>query len=385
MTSRPAIPLLLIVALASAATAQTAAPAGPADISSNIASLGSLDYPVRTKAARLLRRAPQSEVVPALVAAVRNERADEYVRYRAFVLLTAFDDPGTPALVGDMLRDPNDRVRETAYRWLEQHPDPQLTNTLLGMLQTEQAEFVRPALIDALAALGTDIQVQRALIAEIDRGLDLFRSAVIDSLGRHKATYAVPAIAAIAHAEGPLQGDAMLALGRIGGDTAAAALADLGSVPGDLAPTLRAARCLVGVSCADAVEALRSAAMSPRATPAAAQTAIEALGDIGEGGHDDALNAIVQVSDTQPLHDASSVALGAAAIRRPEQMLAWLGMLPDAPRAKVLGLLKDGFDTLEADFGKEQFFAATRATYWKAPDGAPVRALTASIIERLEF
>ena len=386
MTSRLAIPLLLIVALASAATAQTtAAPAGSGDISSNIASLGSLDYPVRTKAARLLRRAPQNVVVPALEAAVRNDQADEYVRYRAFVLLTAFDDPGTPALVRDILHDRNDRVRETAYKWLDQHPDPQLANALLGTLQTEQAEFVRPALIDALAALGSDVQVQRALIGEIDRGLDLFRSAVIDALGRHKATYAVPAIAAIAHAEGPLQGDAILALGRIGGDTAAAALADPGSIPGDLAPTLSAARCLVGVSCTDAIDSLRSAAGSPRATRAAAQAAIDALGDAAEGGHDDALNAIVQISDTQPLHDAAAVAVGAVSIRRPEQVLAWLGMLPDAPRAKALGLLKDGFDSLEEDFGKEQFFAATRAAYWKAPDGAPTRALTASIIERLEF
>ena len=68
----------------------------------------------------------------------------------------------------------------------------------------------------ALAALGSDPQVQRALIAEAGRGLDFFRSAVIEALGEHRAAYAVDAIAAVAKLDGPLQDDAVLALGRIG-------------------------------------------------------------------------------------------------------------------------------------------------------------------------
>jgi hypothetical protein len=55
-----------------------------------------------------------------------------------------------------------------------------MTSTLLAALQTETAEFVRPALIAALAAVGQDPQVQRALLGEVGRGLDFFRSAVID-------------------------------------------------------------------------------------------------------------------------------------------------------------------------------------------------------------
>ena len=171
------------------ARAQTTATTG--SLQQNIANLGALDYSVRMHAARLIRRRPGSDAVPALVEAVRRD-PNEFVRYRALVLLTAFNDPGTPGLMRDMMRDRNDRVREVVYKWLERHPDPQVAPFLVGLLQTEQAEFVRPALVGALAALGTET-VQRPMIAETTRGMDFFRSAVIESLGRHRAAYALDA------------------------------------------------------------------------------------------------------------------------------------------------------------------------------------------------
>jgi HEAT repeat protein len=132
------------------------------------------------------------------------------------VLLTAFNDRGTGELMKSLLTDRNDRIREVAYRWFAQHPDPAMGPTLVAALQTELAEFVRPALVSALAALGNDPQVQRALISEAGRGLDFFRIAVIEALGERQAKYAADAILEVAKVDGPLQDDAVLALARIG-------------------------------------------------------------------------------------------------------------------------------------------------------------------------
>lgn len=385
--TRFALPLLLFVSLAvpAAARPQAAPATDAAAIPSNIISLGSLDYPVRTRAARLLRRAPENEVVPALVAAVRDAHTDEYVRFRAFVLLTSFNAAATPELARVVLRDRNDRLRETAYKWLEQHPDPQLTPTLLAALQTEQAEFVRPALEGALAALGSDPEVQRALVAEAGRGLDVFRSAVIDALGRHHATYAVDALAAVAREEGPLQGDAILALGRIGGDAARAVLAQL--MPrGEAAVTLQAAQCLVAAeTCPAQIDALKATAAGAFVRASVAQAAVGGLGTLAEAGHGDATKAIVELSMTPALHDATAFVFGAVALRAPDRMLAWLGGVAAPVYPQAVDLLKDGFESLEEDYAKEQFFAAARAAYWKAPENSPARTSAASIIERLEF
>lgn len=63
-----------------------------AQLRAAIDKLGDLDYDTRTAAARTIRRAPADQAVPALLAAVR-EHADGYVRFRALVLLTGFNDP----------------------------------------------------------------------------------------------------------------------------------------------------------------------------------------------------------------------------------------------------------------------------------------------------
>ena len=98
---------------------------------------------------------------------------------------------------------------------------------LLAALDKEQAEFVRPALIRALAAHGDDARVQPVLVREAGRGEDFFRSAVIEALGDYKAKYAFDALNAIAKLDGPLQDDAALALGKIGDQRALETLAGL--------------------------------------------------------------------------------------------------------------------------------------------------------------
>jgi HEAT repeat protein len=159
--------LILLLSLLPGLTPEPQAqapPAAAAGLKQNIANLAALDFPVRMQAARLIRRTPETQAVPALAEAARRD-ANEFVRYRALVLLTAFNDRGTPALMSELIRDRNDRVREVAYRWLERNPNPQLTSSLLSSLQTEESEFVRPALVAALAALGTEVTVQRAMMS----------------------------------------------------------------------------------------------------------------------------------------------------------------------------------------------------------------------------
>ena len=163
----------------------------PVDLQTTISQLSSLDYPTRMNAARTIRRLPASEAVPALVTAVQKHR-DEFVRYRAFIVLSSFGDRGTGDLVRALLGDANDRLREAAYKWLEAHPDPSMVPALLNALQTEKAEFVRPAAVAAAAALGEDQRVQRALLGEIGRGMDFFRSAVIEASRRAAACGSAP-------------------------------------------------------------------------------------------------------------------------------------------------------------------------------------------------
>ena len=63
-----------------------------AQLQAAIAKLGDLDYATRTTASRTVRRTASAQAVPALLQAV-SEQADGYVRYRALILLTGFNDP----------------------------------------------------------------------------------------------------------------------------------------------------------------------------------------------------------------------------------------------------------------------------------------------------
>ena len=63
----------------------------PDAIKSSVDALGNLDFPTRMNAARALRRAPPAAVAPMLIEAVQSHN-DQFVRFRALVLLTAFND-----------------------------------------------------------------------------------------------------------------------------------------------------------------------------------------------------------------------------------------------------------------------------------------------------
>src|SRR5215216_1381340 len=157
------LPTVWILSCCSIARAQEPSapqPVSAAQLQAAIGKLGDLNYTVRTDASRMVRRSPAGQAVPALTEAVTNH-AVGYVRYRALVLLTGFNDPS-----------PNDRVRTVAYRFFERTPDAALAAQLLAALDKETAEFVRPALIRALAAQSSDPKVRQALLREVGRGED---------------------------------------------------------------------------------------------------------------------------------------------------------------------------------------------------------------------
>ena len=365
--------------------AQTPAAPAPGDIKQHIANLSSLDFPVRMHAARLIRRTPEAQAVPALVEAARRD-SNEFVRYRALILLTAFNDRGTRDLMRELIRDRNDRVREVAYKWLERNPEPQLATTLLASLEAEESEFVRPALVSALAALGSEASVQRALVGEIPRGLDFFRSAVIDALGRHRAAYAVDGIAATSRLEGPLQDDALLALGRIGGTRATTALDEFKSGTPEGTQMIRGVRCLIGEMCTENIAALVAAASSDEGRPSTVRGAIDALEAVAQDRNEGALAALIGLAARQSaLRERIAVAVASVALRQPDWVVERIGAADEPTRESIIAMLKDGFDSLDEDFNEEQFFAAVRAGYWRAGDGSSPRTLAATLIQRLEF
>ena len=113
--------------------------------------LGDLDFSSRMKAAQTVRRAPAAVASPALVEAV-SSHTDGYVRFKALVLLAGLNDPRAKPLMLDALRDPNDRLRATAYAYFEDHPSADALAFMLPAYEREQSEFVRPSLTRALAA-----------------------------------------------------------------------------------------------------------------------------------------------------------------------------------------------------------------------------------------
>jgi HEAT repeat protein len=383
--------LLCVLALGRAAAAQE--PAAPqnittAQLQAAIDKLGSLDYTTRTNASRVVRRTASTQAVPALLQAVADH-ADGYVRYRALVLLTGFNDPRTKDAMRESLASPNDRLRAVAYSFFEHNPDPSMIPQVLTALDKEQGEFVRPALVRALAALGTDPRVRQALTAQVTRGEDFFRSAVIEALGDYKAQYAIEPITAVAKLDGPLQDDAAVALGKIGDKRALETLAALQrTAPKPTQPSIAAAICLLGVNCESHVgylvdvlkfadknegfqEMLRGAAGGLSALAVAGRAeAAQALADVG-------------VPSKDPTRAPVALALATVALRNTPLMMALFEKT--ANRDGTLALVAEGFDMLEEDLDKERFFALTRRTYWESAQGSPRRALMQTLIGKLDF
>src|SRR6188768_1936464 len=246
--------LLAIALLAGAPSAaqsprDPAPPATPAQFKTVIDNLGKFDVLIRTSAARTVRRAPAAQAVPVLLEAAAGH-TDGYVRFRALVLLSGFNDPRAREVMSSALDDANDRLRTVAYAYFEHNPERGMSARLLAKLDKEEGEFVRPALTRALAAYGDEPLVQAALRGLVLRGQDLYRGAVIAALGDYNAVYALAPIIDVAKLDGPLQEDAILAMGKLGDKRALETLQGLQkSAPRVRQPAIAAAICLLAINC----------------------------------------------------------------------------------------------------------------------------------------
>ncbi len=372
----------------------------PAQLKGAIDKLGDLDYATRTGAARTIRRTTPSQAVPALIQAAA-EHADGYVRYRALVVLTGFNDPRTSDAMRAALASPNDRVRTVAYSFFEHHPDGALLDEFLAALEKEQGEFVRPTLVRAIAALCHSLaqrpglarndvsRAEQTLVREATRGEDFFRSAVVEALGDYKAAYAYDTLTTIAKLEGPLQDDAALALGKIGDKRALETLAGLQrSAPRQTQPIVAASICLLGINCDShqnyLVETLKFADKNI-GFQALLRGAATGLGALGVAGHAEAVDALIDIGtpSRDPTRAPVALALATVALRNTPLIMKTLEARQD--RDGALGLMAEGFDMLEEDLDKERFFTLARRTYWESPEGSPRRALMQTLIEKLDF
>lgn len=364
-------------------------PVSAADLQAAISKLGDLDYPTRMKAGRAIRRAPGATAVPLLLQAAR-EHEDGYIRFKALVLLIGFADPRTGDVMEEALDSPNDRLREVAYGYFEHEPAPRLTPRLLAGLDKETGEFVRPSLVRALAALApANPQVRDVLIRDAMRGQDYFRSSVIEALGDYKVAAALPRLVDIAKLEGPLQDDAVLALGKLGDRSAIAPLAELQRTsPQVLQPAVAAAICLLGQNCSSHLGFIQKTLGFAEDFPGyqdLIRSSASGLGAIGAGGNPDAVTLLLDVGipSEDPLRAPVALALGQVALRNTPVLLQVLQARKD--RDQAVSLLAEGFDMLEEDLEEERFFATVRRTYWAAPDKSGTRALCEYLITKLDF
>jgi HEAT repeat protein len=366
---------------------------GPQTVSADaiqaaIDSLGNLDFPTRVNASRTLRRAPAAEVAPALIRAVESHK-DQFARFRALVLLTGFDDARTAELVREIVNNPNDRLRTVAYMYYEHHPAASMIPPLLKALDREESEFVRPALVRALAAQGSDSRVRETLLVEVGRGQDFFRSAVIEALGDYRAAYAVEPLTVIARQAGPLQVDAVIALGKLKDQRAMETLAALQrSAPRESQPTIAAAICLLGVNCDSHVRYLVETlafAEDNAGHQELLRNTVAGLVALANSGNTQALAALFDrgVTSVDPPRAPMALGVGTVAIRNTRLLLSFLESYKEAEAA--IALIAEGFDMLEEDYSEESFFAAVRRGYWQAAEASPTRRVGQALIDKMEF
>lgn len=386
----PAFGLLVSLVICSSPFAQERGPvsASPQQIQDAIGKLGDFDYATRMGAARTLRRAPSAQAVPALLQAAA-EHADGFIRFRALTLLTGFNDPRTLDAMAEVMTSPNDRLREVAFAYFEQHPRPAMAPKLLAALEKEQGEFVRPALVRALAAIHKEPGVAAALIRDTRRGVDFFRSSVIEAIGDYKVAAAVPALIEVAKLDGPLQDDAATALGKIGDKNTLGVLGAMQqSAPKETQPAIAAAICLMGVNCSAHIGYLEKTLTYAETYPGYQELlrgAAAGLGQIAQQGNAEALRILfdVGIPSQDPVRAPVTLALGLVALRNTPLMLKTLEGRAD--QSGAVGILAEAFDMLEEDLEEERFFVAVRRTYWAAPDGSATRKLCEQLITKLDF
>jgi len=389
---RIAAALLAIVVFAGAesvAFTQQAAPPTAAEIQAAIDKLGSFDFPVRTAAAKLVRRSAADAAVPILAASARKH-ADEYVRYRALTLLAGFGGPVAAGVMADLKADPNDRVRMVTFGWFEHNPDAAVLPALLEAFARERSEFVRPALTRAIAAQSQDPRAREVLAPLVLRGDDFFRGSTIEALGEYGAAYALADIVTVAQRDGPLQEDAITAIGRIGDQSQVNTLVALQkSAPAHRQPSVAAALCLLGRACAETEAYLRQTvafASSNRGYQPLLRGAVHGLAMLALKDKAASWTALIDAGIAATDDDSRSpiaLGVGLVALRRPDLVLSAFEGRVDADRA--IELLRDAFDMLSEDFEEERFYVFVRKAFWAAPAESPRRRIAEALMVKLEF
>lgn len=386
------MPTLLVLAallLAQAAPQpQTAKGVTATEATAAIDRLSSLEFPIRMEAGRTIRRASAAAAVPLLTTAVSGHK-DGYVRFRALVLLSGFNDPGTSDVMTRMLADKNDRLRAVAYAFFEHNPDPAALPRLIAALPKEESEFVRPALTRAIAAHGTQKAAQEAMTRLVVSGQGFFRSAAIEAVGDYKGAYALATLTEVAKLEGPLQDDAVLALGKIGDKRAIETFAALQrSAPRSVQPAIAAAICLIGVNCSSHLGYLAESlkfGIAQVGFQELLRGAASGLAALGVAGNEEAVRTLVEHGgpSRDPARAAIALAIGTIALRNTPMILKVLER--EADPAHALELLREAFDMLEEDFVEERFFVTVRRAFWQAAPGSPARKIADALIQKLEF
>jgi HEAT repeat protein len=386
---RTAAVLILFLGFTHAVRSQGGgAPVTAEQVQASIPQLGTLEFQVRHAAARTIRRAPAATAVPALMHAAKTH-ADGYVKFRALVLLSGFNDPRTRDVMAQMIADPNDRLRSVAYTWFEHNPEKAIVPRLLEALKREESEFVRPALTRALAAHASDPAVQQVMIGLVMKGQAFFRSVVIEALGDYRGAYAIKPIAEVVGIDGPLQDDAALALGKIGDKASLPMLAKLQrTAPRESQPGIAAAICLLGVNCASHHPFITRSLEFSIANPGYQELlrgSATSLAMLGAAGRKEAIVELVEhgAPTRDPARAAIALALGTAALRNPSLLLE---VLEQEPVLKPgVELLREAFDMLEEDYEEERFFVTIRRAYWQAPESSARRKAAETLITSLEF
>jgi HEAT repeat protein len=363
-------------------------PTSGSQLKAAIDNLGKFDAATRTTAAKAVRRTEPAQAVPALLEAA-SSHTDGYVRFRALVLLSGFNDPRARDVMAASLDDPNDRLRTVAYGYFEHNKERGMSARLLKKLDTEEGEFVRPALTRALAAYGDETPVQTALTALVLRGQDVYRAGVIEALGDYKGAYALVPIVAVARLDGPLQEEAILALGKIGDKRSIETLQGLQkSASRGRQPAVAASICLLGFNC-DLHEKFIVDTMKFASKEIGFQdllrAASRALAVLAVSGRADAATALVDagIPARDPARSPIALAFGTIALRNTPLAVKLLGARQDLRDAVLL--LRDAFDMLEEDYEEERFFATVRRSYWQAPTGSADRKVADALIQVLEF
>ncbi len=393
-TSEVSVPSAADLSVLSVAQERGPTTASPEQIRAAIDKLADLDYQTRMAAGRTIRRAPAAQTVPALLQAV-NEHADGFVRFRALILLTGYSDPRIEDVMESTLDSPNDRLREVAYAYFEHHPVPRLQAKIFRSLDKEEGEFVRPALVRALAAYASGVKspeapkISEALTRDAGRGMDFFRSTVIEALGDYRLASSVAKLTEISKIDGPLQDDAAIALGKIGDKASLNTLAGLQqTAPKENQPSIAAAICLLGTNCSAHIGYLEKTLTFADTNPGyqdLVRSASAGLGQIAQKGNDEALRILFDVGlpSRDPLRAPVTLAVGLVALRNTPLLLKSLQTRSDLDAA--VGLVAEAFDMLEEDLEEERFFVAIRKEYWAAPDGSPIRKLCELLINKLDF